>query len=752
MQLRSPQAPSRTRRMLDAIRQRRSDPSAQSLLPLSHVAQMRLFMLRQGVEWYADQDSFGQRRRFIARVVRDNRLATRMPAIIDNLMLDGKGLLFFRPSKDLYRILYFTKQQFRTYYDEEGDLEEVWITYQYKVRPRQVAMGFGANAGAPSSVPAAPQDRWFLMVVRKDVIFQRTTEQPPDLDSGVGAVVPELGWQKIVNTLGFIPAVEVYNERGLEDGSSSGEFDLVESFIDQHDKLSRNIRNNLNFYGNPTLVSSRPKSDLVEPDGDGERRGRNSVAANSGFRSAERGSSRDSDPWLEAEEGVRVPRVIANVDSADRVGYITPDGVSGDQINFEQRYMESIRSVLGGVDDLSISSGATAYEVRTLFGRVAATAKRKCVALYDFGFGVLFSMMIFHEEELFRQSLAAALGLPKPPPLLIERAPAAARAQAQQQQDQLLATWNQLIDRCIEQIRATGEAPPGLVGLIPDGDASVSWRFMGEVFEDSAQDLLQHSIICRNLQELGVGSIEALGYLFPNKTPEERSALLSGYPFRQAEATQRSIGIYVDLLRAMMQVPHPQEPDLPLAADPGLDLVPYLYRTLDYLRQELSYTASHQDVNPAAQPVALSDADRYRAQLGLPTDDQRRRDTLRAAFSQQLARHGLGAPGGQLSGGAAGVSGADVGSPLPGLGGTLSYDPAGPYPGATAQLGGPGGTGGGSYGLSVIAGRGPADPGGTGGQPPDRRAAATGGRGASGPGPDQRRPGPGQAGRRRSGR
>lgn len=745
MQLRSIQGNGRARRMIEAIRERRSEPGIESLLPLAHISQMRLFMLRQGVEWFARQDSFNQRRRFIAQVVRFNHLATRLPAIIDNFLIDGKGLLFFRPVKDLYKINYFKKSQFRTYYDEYGDLEEVWITYKYKVRRQSNPLGFAApDPAAPTTIPGQPEDRYFTMVVRKDVIFQRTSTTVVDLDSGVGAIAVEMGWSKIANSLGFIPAVEVYNERGLEDGSASGEFDVVESFIESHDKLSRNIRSNLNFYGNPTLVSSRPKADLIEQDEDGERRGRNSVAANSGFRSAAQASTRDADPWLDSEVGVRVPRVIANVESADRVGYITPDGVSGDQIGFEQRYMESIRSVLGGVDDLSISSGATAYEVRTLFGRVAATATRKCAALYDFGFGVLFSMMIFHEEELFRQSLGQAIGFPKPTPILTDSMPLPMQQQIEAQQDRMLTTWLQVIDRCVDKIRETGEAPPGLLGLIPDGDTSVSWRFTGEVFEDSAQDLLQHSIICRNLQELGVGSIEALSYLFPAKTPEERAAMLSGIPFRQAEATQRSIGIYVDLLRAMMQVPHPQEPDLPLAADPGLDLTPYLYRTLDYLRQELSYSGTHNDGDAAAEPPTLSDTDRYRAQLGLVTGDQRRRDTLRAALAQQLSRFGLGAPGQSVPGGAAGVSGADAGSPLPGLGGVLAFDPTGPYPGAISQLGAPGqlpGPGG--------AGGGPADPGGPGREPADRGPAAAGGRGPAPAGSDSRRPGAGPAGRRR---
>ena len=32
--------------------------------------------------------------------------------------------------------------------------------------------------------------------------------------------------------------------------------------------------------------------------------------------------------------------------------------------------------------------------------------------------------------------------------------------------------------------------PLGVVGLIPDGSTKVSWRWMGQVFEDSPDDIL----------------------------------------------------------------------------------------------------------------------------------------------------------------------------------------------------------------------------------------------------------------------
>ena len=113
-----------------------------------------------------------------------------------------------------------------------------------------------------------------------------------------------------------------------------------------------------------------------------------------------------------------------------------------------------------------------------------------------------------------------------------------------------------LFNKRDEELRATldqEKCPPGVTGLIPDGNTKVSWRWMGEVFEESTDDILNNSIVVRNLQELGVDSIEALKYLFPGKTDEERAAMLSGYPFRMVQQTQQSINSFIGLLGNLYQ-------------------------------------------------------------------------------------------------------------------------------------------------------------------------------------------------------
>ena len=704
----------RFEQILGAARNRTVGDNVDTMLVAAHLSQMRLFMIRQGLEFYARQDSFNQRREFIRRVVDFNELPGRLEAIVDSFLIDGKGLLYFRPSRDLYRLHYFTQDQYRAYYDEDGALEEIQIVYSFQVRPPR---GFGASLGADQlgsgnrwfSGGSNGELRWIRLRVFADRIEQSVSNERPQFgDEFVNGGPTET----VSNSLGFIPAVEVFNNRGLAAGTGRGEFDWLGSYILNHDRMVKSIKGNLRFFGSPTLVSSRPRHDLVEPDGESSS-ARATISSSAGFTGLSRASTRVSEPTGGGSgEGLRVPRIIANVEAADRVGYITPDAVSGDLTSYAQAYQEMVRAALGGVDDLSISSGATAFEVRTLYGRVATTATRKNRELLEYGFCKLFSLMIQHEEHIFRESLARATGLMKPEPVLPENLPPEEVEAAQAKYQKALAIWQQRSAEAIEEVKQTGEIPPDVVGLIPDGDTRVDWRWMGQVFEDSPQDILNNSIVCRNLQELGVSSIEALQYLFPQKTPEERAAMLSGYPFRMVEATQRSAGIFVDLARSMFQVPHPQEPDLPLAADPQLDLVPYLYRTLDHLRRELSYSGQYSDVDFASIPPTLDDADRLRAARGQSTQLERERTERRTAAAERLdaswhgaggnaytAQLGFGSNGSAM---ADGVQSADrrtdAASAIYGLGGTLSYDPSRPDPGATGQLGTAPGADGFAYG------------------------------------------------------
>ena len=51
------------KQILTAAKERRGDLNVDTMIVSSHLAQMRMFMLRRGVEFYADQDNYGGQER-----------------------------------------------------------------------------------------------------------------------------------------------------------------------------------------------------------------------------------------------------------------------------------------------------------------------------------------------------------------------------------------------------------------------------------------------------------------------------------------------------------------------------------------------------------------------------------------------------------------------------------------------------------------------------------------------------------------
>ena len=569
----------------------------------SHLAQMKLFGIRQGVEFFPAQDNFGnQRKDFVDRVIKYNQLDTRLDSIWDYFLCDGQGIFYIRPTKTNYRLYYFRKHEYRSYYNIDGQLDEVVIIYSYKVRQGSGYQQEVVNQtiSGPDMLGAGGARRYIKLSIKKKIIQETHSEGEISFDSayqGLGGKT-----KTFTNTLGFIPCVEIFNNAKGFSAEGVGEFDALANHICTHDEMIRTMRKNVQFFGNPTLLSSRPKTDLMESGESAVQRP--SIAANSGFAGMNPLSQSrfKADPLSRGVDGqIRVPRVIANLEPNDRVGYIVPDAITGDQNSFSRQYREEIRTALGGVDELSISAGVTATEYKSLFGRVAATAKKKAASIYTYGICRCLELIIFQEEQLFRDTLASAVGLEKPLDL-----PEGASMEERELYEGAMKFYEDQIKQLLMASLQAQQVPPGVKGLIPDGDLSIQWRWLGPVYEDSTQDTLNNSIVVRNLQELGVDSIEALKYLFPSKTDEERAAMLSGFPFRMVNELQGAYSQFAKLVGGMMQTPHPQSPDLPMAADPRLDMTPYLYRTLEALQKEMSYAGRYRPIDPTDEPSTSS--------------------------------------------------------------------------------------------------------------------------------------------------
>jgi len=593
-------AKSRLKDIVDSYLEKDGGSAIDTGIVASHLAQMRLFGIRQGVEFFPAQDNFGnQRKDFIDRVIKYNQLDTRLDSIWDYFLCDGQGLFYIRPTKNNYRLYYFRKHEYRAFYNIDGELDEVVIIYSYKVRQ---GMGFQQDIGTsglsgPATMGGQGVKRYIRLSIKRKTIEETHSEGEISFDTNYQAVPGKTKTFK--NTLGFIPCVEIFNNPKGFSTEGVGEFDALANHICTHDEMVRTMRKNVQFFGNPTLLSSRPKTDLMESGSDSVVQ-RPSIAANSGFGSmgSLSRSTFKQDPISRGVDGqIRVPRVIANLEPNDRVGYIVPDAITGDQNSFARQYREEIRTALGGVDELSISAGVTATEYKSLFGRVSATSKKKANAIYTYGISRCLELIIYQEERLFRETLAAAAGLEKPLEL-----PETAGPQDVAMYEDAMAAFEDRVKQLMMACLKTQQIPPGVLGLIPDGDVTMLWRWLGPVYEDSTQDVLNNSIVVRNLQELGVDSIEALKYLFPSKTDEERAGMLSGFPFRMVGELQNAYSQFARLVGGMMQTPHPQSPDLPMAADPRLDLTPYLYRTLEALQKEMSYAGRYRPIDPTDEP------------------------------------------------------------------------------------------------------------------------------------------------------
>ena len=240
--------------ILEAARTQGRQNQAATMVVLSYLQQMTLLMIKKGLSFYCDQDTFKSRTRFLHDVVELNKLDIRFPAIIRNFLIDGCGLFYFRPDQKLkYQIYFFNKNQYRVFHDLNGQIEEVVIIYDYKVK--------NATLGLPSDV-YGQNKRYVRLSITADTIQETESDSELSFEVEPGAGIS--GTKSRPNSLGFVPAVEVLNKPNASGTDGEGDFDPFMEQIVLHNDMITNIAKNIEFFGNPTLISSRPRSDLVE--------------------------------------------------------------------------------------------------------------------------------------------------------------------------------------------------------------------------------------------------------------------------------------------------------------------------------------------------------------------------------------------------------------------------------------------------------------------------------------------------------
>ena len=187
--------------IVKAVIDRDGSSTADTMLVNAHLSQMKMFGIRQGVEFFPQQDNLGtQRFDFIQQVIKFNTLDARLDSIWDRFLAYGKGLFYIRPTRKTYRIYWFDKDSYRTYYTPEGDLEEVIIIYPYKVRSKKGFKGAGLNT----------DKRYMRLRITATEIEEFHSEQEITFEQENVSFASQN--KKILeNTMEFIPCVEVFN-------------------------------------------------------------------------------------------------------------------------------------------------------------------------------------------------------------------------------------------------------------------------------------------------------------------------------------------------------------------------------------------------------------------------------------------------------------------------------------------------------------------------------------------------------------
>jgi hypothetical protein len=252
-------------------------------------------------------------------------------------------------------------------------------------------------------------------------------------------------------------------------------------------------------------------------------------------------------------------QVVGNVKDGERFGYIqSPDAVSGDQNIFIRQLRELIHWTLGGVDPLGISASATFGEIKSLFGRIENTAMRKAdILLGDKGLCKLLSKILLVEERKCKVAITS---------FIVE---------------QFLngdATASELVKETLTDnlfrniyFYLTQEIGLELPGLPPLGQRDCTWRYTKDVFQRTTREMLDASIVYRNEREDGISQEIALSKLYPNMRDDEIRNSMSGFSPRVVTSALEGIGASLQLYTQFMQLPDPQNPQIPWAVSLGLD-------------------------------------------------------------------------------------------------------------------------------------------------------------------------------------
>jgi hypothetical protein len=527
-----------------------------SLVVHNHVQQIVGFVRGGGVEFLPRIDQNGLRKSFLDGLARDNKLRSQINCMAAKLLTTGKILLYLRPIPGSYRIHWYPQGQYECQYDRYGEIESTTIVYGYKRRDQQSAQ---------------LKDRWVRARLTAETVEVGESDSKPSFASSqVPTEVPQIG----PNRLGFVPCIEILNPTPASPVDGVSDFAAIRDHIEAHDEMSEAIVEAIIFYCQSPILTDRDANEVSEAIGIGGGDGMSPQSSQTweGHQSpSEAAGYRDTLPggWSGRRKRRRLKRVIGGIDPSEYMfQQLGVSGVSGELVQYATDYERQLREAMGGILERGIES---ATETRVVYGKVAATARDKQVALFENGLCKLLSMALLAEESRFT---------------------------------------------------ATG----GVEGLPPLSNREVYYR-IAPIFMESTNETLQKSIVSRNLMRQGVNAKEALKFVFPDKSENELDIMVGsgGLPTEYLEAAMR---IMSQLLGMKTQDPATglESP----VSDPATGLP--LYQTLTpFITQSLDYGSQFRSTSPTPSPsVTARDRDSVRAAVAAVAAVQRRPELVSA--------------------------------------------------------------------------------------------------------------------------
>jgi hypothetical protein len=488
----------------------------ETLVPFNHLTQIITFTLGTGVDFIPVKDVSNLRKRLIEQVCDRSQLDISLPSWLAQLMRKGRLLLYLRPDGRLYQIQAYSKEDYRIEQFPDGQYSQVQVVYGYQ---RRNESGYLTK-------------RWVRLRITEKLIERQEQDHRPNLDQ------PFTPDSVQANELGFIPCVEVLNVPPAGGKLGDGDFDQISGQIECHDDLIANVLDNLYFFSESPLVTSRDPGEIQEAlyrPGDSWE-DRESVAYVSGFRES------GPRPSRRRQRRHKLRRIIGNIEADELFQQLNINPIPQDHLIFADQYERQLRETLGGILERGVE---TATESRVVYGKVAVTARYKQIALFKYGICKILSMVLLAEEALYVSS-------------------------------------------------------KGKIGLPFLGDRTINYR-VGAVYQPTTRDVLDRSIVSRNLMRQGVNAKEALKYVFPEKSEQEIAQMVGsgGLP---SEYLQDAISI-------LQQIASLFDPatGLPLA-DPRTG-VPLTQVILPFIVNALSYGQQfHTDAGPQSADSSAAES------------------------------------------------------------------------------------------------------------------------------------------------